>query len=108
MLKQWKDTLTDHWHYRYHQYYDGVRLERAKLSENAYEGFTYLLSGKMANTLETMEVFGTDPQIDEEIALETALEYLNYETYYCNNASYEQEIKHAMNDVNATYYPVES
>ena len=104
-LKEWKDTLTDHWYFRYHQYYQGIRLEGAELTENSYENFTYLISGKIANNIEISEVFGTSPLVDEETALGFALEHLNFDTLFWEIDSFEIEIKEKLNDSTASYFP---
>ncbi len=88
-------------HYRYQQYHEGVKVEGAQLLLHIAEDRPVTVNGKLVRGINTV----SQSQISEELALENALNFIDAEHYYWEDANAENYIKEIKNDQNASFFP---
>jgi len=88
-------------HYRYQQYYKGIKVETCVYSIHESQGEPRNCLGKIANNLN----FDITKRLKESDALEIALKSINASKYAWQDSSYEQGLKIDLNDSAASWYP---
>ena len=88
-------------HYRYQQYYNGIKVNGSQLILHIDSEGRMLVGSRLVRGIEN----STEFSLTEESALSNALDYFNAEYYYWEKPEMEEYIKEAKNDPNATYYP---
>lgn len=104
LVKEWSDEITDYRHYKYQEYYKGLKVEAAEYIEHALDDKLEYANGKIAYFEEEVS---EKEDISEEEALESLLYYLNeYELEYTwEDSLWEASIKLETGDSTATYFP---
>ena len=88
-------------HYRYQQYFSGIKVQGSELLVHEKEGYVQTLNGKLTRRLAT----SVTAKITEEAAIENALQYLPANRYMWENEAAEQMLKKIKRSPSATYYP---
>jgi len=88
-------------HYRFAQYYKGVRIELAEYLVHERKGKVYLINGDFIPDLN----INVSPSISNEQAIEAALKAVPAKKYLWEDASQEERFKLKKRDPNATLYP---
>lgn len=88
-------------HFRYGQYYKGVRVEMVEQLVHEKKGRAYLANGDFIADLD----MNVQPAIDASTAVATALKAVPAERYLWENAVSEADYKIKKNDPNATLQP---
>ncbi len=88
-------------HFRYAQFYHGVRVEMIEHIVHEKKGRVYLANGDFIGAL-NLDVL---PQVSPATAVETALRVVPAEKYLWENAAQEANFKQKKNDPNATLQP---
>lgn len=88
-------------HFRYAQFYQGVRVEMIEHIVHEKKGRVYLANGDFIAAL-NLDVL---PQVSPATAVETALRVVPAEKYLWENAAQEANFKQKKNDPNATLQP---
>jgi len=88
-------------HYKYQQYYKGVKIENAQIIFHEKNGVLNSLNGIWINNLN----MSITPSISESSARIAALTIINAQKYMWEDAGAEAYIKKLRNDSTATYFP---
>ncbi len=99
LLMQKEDAVGNH-HYRYGQYYQGVRVEMVEYTVHERNGKVYLINGDFVRTLET----NVHPSLTEQEAIDIALKAVPAQEYLWEGDE-ELRFKIKKNDPAATLYP---
>lgn len=100
LFKMRTDATGNH-HYRFGQYYKGVRVERVEQLVHEREGRVYLTNGDLVNGLN----LDVQPSIPEKQAIEAALSFVNASEYLFDDPAQEARFKQKKDDPTATLYP---
>ncbi|MEO1261558.1 MAG: M4 family metallopeptidase [Bacteroidota bacterium] len=88
-------------HYRYQQYFNGIKVQGSQLLVHEKGGLVKTLNGKLTRRLNT----DVNAKITREKAIENALKYMPSQRYMWENQGAEQMLKRIKRDPAATYYP---
>lgn len=100
LFKQFDDELGFE-HFRFNQYYKGVRVEGAQYILHSLNSRVVKANGKLVENISSSTV----PGISTEEAIDLCKEYVNAPKYYWEDPAKEQFIKVLKNDPGATFYP---
>jgi len=88
-------------HYRYQQYYKGVKIEGAEFLTHGKKGLIETVNGNFSD----ISIASVTPALTESQALLKATGFVNAKKYKWEDAASESFIKQNRNDPSATYYP---
>lgn len=98
-----KDTTDDLGmsHQTYQQYFSGVKVENAEYSVHGKNGIIEVINGDFQDVVIPTII----PSISEDVALASALDYVNAKRYKWQDLGMENFIKISTKNPTATYYP---
>jgi len=88
-------------HYRFEQYYKGIKVEEAQFILHENHGFVRAANGKLVHGLS----INISPRLAESTALNNAVHNVGAEKYMWDSKSNEEFIKHEQKNSSATFYP---
>jgi Zn-dependent metalloprotease/photosystem II stability/assembly factor-like uncharacterized protein len=88
-------------HYRFDQYYKGIKVEGAQFILHEKNGFIKAANGQLVHGLAA----NISPRLSENAALNNAVRHIGAEKYMWDSKSNEEFIKHEQKNSNATFYP---
>lgn len=86
---------------KFHQYYNGIKVEHGRLSAISKNGNLTKIVGRYVD----VKNLNTVPALSEQQALNSALVYIGAEKYIWQDEGHEQLIKTEQNNPNATFFP---
>ncbi|MDT8414895.1 MAG: M4 family metallopeptidase [Flavobacteriaceae bacterium] len=86
---------------KFHQYYNGIKVEHGRLSALSKNGKLTKIAGRYVD----VKNLNTTPTLSEQQALNSALAYIGAEKYIWQDEGHEQLIKTEQNNPNATFFP---
>jgi Zn-dependent metalloprotease len=101
VLTKVKQDTAGNKHYRYQQYYKGIKVETCVYSIHEYQGEPRNCLGKIVNNLN----YDINNTIKESDATKIALQSINASKYAWQDSSFEQGLKRDLNDSAASWYP---
>jgi Zn-dependent metalloprotease len=99
-----KSQITDQieqTHYRFNQFYKGIKITGAQFILHEKNGYIYYANGHLAHNIN----IETNPHINKPTALSYALLEISAQKYMWEDASNEEFLKAEQKDPNATFYP---
>ncbi|HUM45762.1 MAG TPA: M4 family metallopeptidase [Chitinophagales bacterium] len=96
-----RTDLAGNSHFRYAQFYKGVRVEMIEQIVHEKKGHVYLANGDFIPGLG----IDVNPSVSPSAAVKTALAVVPAEKYLCENKEQEANFKQKKNDPNATLHP---
>lgn len=96
---QIKSTLSES--QKYHQYYQGIKVEHGRLNIISKNGNLTKVVGRYVD----IKNLTTTPALSEQQALNFATQYIGAKKYAWEDESFEQFLKNEQNNPNATFYP---
>jgi len=102
-MELWKTSKDElgYIHYRFRQYYKGIPVEGTEYIVHTEQGIVRLCHGSIVESLD----IDVKPNINEEKALEFALNFIGAEKYAWEDPDWEQFIKMDLKDSSATWFP---
>ncbi len=102
-MELWKTSKDElgYIHYRFRQYYKGIPVEGTEYIVHTEQGIVRLCHGSIVESLD----IDVKPNINEEKALEFALNFIRAEKYAWEDQDWEQFIKMDLKDSSATWFP---
>ena len=88
-------------HYRFDQYYKGIKVEEAQFILHKKNGFIRTANGKLVHGLS----ISINPRLTENTALSNATRHIGAEIYMWQKKSNEEFIKQEQKNSSATFYP---
>lgn len=88
-------------HYRYQQYYKGVKVEDAEYLIHGKNGVVQTINGDFKN----VNLNSISPSVNEKQAIDKALNFVHAKKYKWEDSDLEKLIKLQTNNSNATYFP---
>ncbi len=101
LFKTQKDNI-GYTHYRYQQYYKGIKVEGGEIIIHENSGFVESVNGHLFNELN----LGVKPKLNTELAIKKAKEFYGIKKMTYENPDAEEYIKLLNEDNNATYKPI--
>jgi Zn-dependent metalloprotease len=86
---------------KFHQYYNGIKVEHGRLNAISKNGNLTKIVGRYVD----IKNLTTTPSLSEQQALNSALQYLSAKKYAWEDESFEQFLKNEQNNPNATFFP---
>ncbi len=99
LLKK-SDAVNGYSHYKFNEYYNGIKIENADYNVHTKNGYLTTANGDIYTGKISSKV-----AVTEANALKAALIKTNAKEYYWQNKQREDKIKLKKKDANATYYP---
>ncbi len=89
-------------HFRYQQFYKNIKVVYGEFAVHQQpDGFVKSANGRLITGLNQASI----PALNEEQALQLALQFMNAKKYLWQNSAMENELKRQEKNADATYYP---
>ncbi len=88
-------------HYRYQQFYKGIKIEGAEMIVHSKDGRAVSMNGKMVAGINLPQ----EPSLTENDALTASLKFVKSTKYMWLNANEEEHYKRMKKDESASYFP---